>query len=109
MSYPEVVPVVIVGGYAPLDSYRLVARPGMPTSYPGIAADFEATFRELREMRCAVFLGAHGSYFNMQAKLKRMLSEGERVWIDPAGYRAMIDAAQKSFEQRLAEQKQQGL
>ncbi len=108
VSYPEVVPVVIVGGYAPLDSYRLVARPGHPASYPGIETDFEATFRELRELRCAVFLGAHGGYFDMNAKLKRMPSEGERVWIDPAGYRAMIDAAQKSFEQRLAEQTRQG-
>ena len=107
VSYPAVVPVVIVGGYAPLDSYRLVARPGQPVSYPGIAEDFEQTFEELRELRCAVFLGAHGSYFNMQAKLKRMPSDGERVWIDPAGYRAMIDAAKKSFKQRLAEESEQ--
>lgn len=97
-------PVVIVGGYAALDSYRLVARPGHPASYPGIAADFEQTFRTLRGLPCGIFLGAHGSYFGMQAKLAEMPVKGERVWIDPAGYAAMIAEAQQKFEQQVSEQ-----
>ena len=97
-------PVVIVGGYAALSSYRLVARPGHPASYPGIAADFAQTFRTLRALPCAVFLGAHGGYFDMQAKLKRMPSEGDRVWIDPAGYRAMIDEGEQAIQRKLKQQ-----
>jgi metallo-beta-lactamase class B len=97
-------PVVIVGGYAALNSYRLVATPGHPTSYPGIAADFEQTFQTLQSLPCGIFLGAHGSYFGMQAKLKQMPVKGERVWIDPAGYRTMIARAQRSLEQRIEEQ-----
>ena len=97
-------PVVIVGGYAPLDSYRLVARPGHPASYPGIAADFAATFRTLRGLPCQVFLGAHGSYFGMQAKLERLPMEGPRVWIDPTGYQSMIHDAQSVVKQRIRQQ-----
>lgn len=97
-------PVVIVGGYAALSSYRLVATPGHPASYPGIAEDFEQTFRTLRALRCGIFLGAHGSYFGMQAKLKQMPVKGERVWIDPAGYQAMIARAQQGFERQVSEQ-----
>ncbi len=99
-------PVVIVGGYAPLDSYRLVASPGHPASYPGIAADFAATFRTLRALPCQVFLGAHGSYFDMQAKLKRLPSEGQRVWMDPAGYQSLIHDAQGDVQQRIRQQEQ---
>ncbi len=97
-------PVVIVGGYAALSSYRLVARPGHPASYPGIAADFAETFRTLRGLPCAIFLGAHGEYFDMDAKLKRMPTEGDRVWIDPAGYRRMIAEGEQAIEKSIAEQ-----
>ncbi len=99
-------PVVIVGGYAPLDSYRLVASPGHPASYPGIAADFAATFKTLRALPCEVFLGAHGSYFDMQAKLRRLPSEGQRVWMDPVGYQSLIHDAQGDVQQRIRQQEQ---
>ena len=102
-------PVVIVGGYAALSSYRLVAHPGHPASYPGIAEDFAQTFRTLRGLPCAIFLGAHGGYFDMDAKLKRMPTEGDRVWIDPAGYRAMIAEGEQAIRKRMAEQAAAGL
>uniref|UniRef100_E6PZ19 Beta-lactamase-like n=1 Tax=mine drainage metagenome TaxID=410659 RepID=E6PZ19_9ZZZZ len=96
--------VVIVGGYAALSSYRLVATPTQPASYPGIAQDFEHTFAELRALPCDIFLGAHGSYFGMQQKLARLSIEGSKVWIDPAGYRQMIAEAEKQFKTKLAAQ-----
>jgi metallo-beta-lactamase class B len=57
--------VVIVGSWNVNPGFRLVDRPGKPASYPGIAADFERTFRVLKSLPCDVFLGAHGAYFNM--------------------------------------------
>ncbi len=96
--------VVIVGGYAALSSYRLVATPARPASYPGIAQDFERTFAELRALPCDIFLGAHGSYFDMQQKLARLTAEGTKVWIDPEGYRQMISEAEKRFNAQLASQ-----
>jgi metallo-beta-lactamase class B len=97
--------VVIIGGMAALPGYQLVAAPGHPESYPGIAADFEQTFSTLKALPCDIFLGAHGVYFNMLAKMDRMRTEGPEVFVDPAGYKAAIASAQASFEKMLAGQK----
>ena len=94
--------IVIVGGFAALPHYRFVDDPGHPASYPGIAADFERTFATLRALPCDVFLGAHGGYFDLLPKLERMPKEGPAVFIDPAGYQALIADAEHSFEVRLA-------
>jgi metallo-beta-lactamase class B len=93
--------VVIVGGLTVLSQYRLVSAPGHPASYPGIANDFTQTFATLRKLPCDIFLGAHGAYYNMLPKLARMPREGEAVWIDPQGYRAAIDRAEKDFQKAL--------
>lgn len=93
--------VVIVGGFSALNSYRLVATADRPASYPGIAKDFEHTFAILRSLRCDIFLGAHGEYFDMQQKLARRRDEGPAVWIDPEGYRRAVAEAQRNFEKRL--------
>lgn len=98
--------VVIVGGVAALSDYRLVATPGHPASYPGIAQDFEHTFATLRALPCDIFLGAHGSYFNLQEKLAKLPTEGPSVWIDPAGYRRFINESQQDFEHDLKAQEQ---
>ena len=95
---------VIVGGFAPLDSYRLAATAGHPASYPGIAEDFERTFARLEALPCDIFLGAHGAYFGMQAKLARGGATDASVWIDPSGYQRLIRDGQQSFEQRLRQQ-----
>ena len=94
--------VVIIGGMAALSQYRLSDRPGRRASYPGIAEDFRQTFRTLRGLPCDIFLGAHGEYFGMLAKLARMEASGATVWIDPAGYRAAVDHGEKAFEAALA-------
>ena len=96
--------IVIVGGTSFWSEYHFVATPGHAVSYPGIAQDFEHTFAVLRGLRCDVFLGAHGSYFNMLAKLKLYTRDGPRVFIDPAGYKKYVDDAQKTFEQALEKQ-----
>ncbi|HEY3705587.1 MAG TPA: subclass B3 metallo-beta-lactamase [Terracidiphilus sp.] len=99
--------VVIVGGFAALDSYRLVDSPKRPASYPGILTDFEHGFDVERSLPCDIFLGAHGSYFDMQQKLSRLPKDGSSVWIDPAGYREAIAAAEKSIEAKAEAQRQQ--
>lgn len=98
--------VVIIGGFAAVDSYRLVATPGHPTSYPGITQDFKRTFTTLRSLPCNIFLGAHGSYFNLQEKLAKMPTQGESVWIDPQGYQQAVNNAQQDFEQDLKAQEE---
>jgi metallo-beta-lactamase class B len=99
--------VVIVGGFAALDSYRLIDTARRPASYPGILADFKHGFAVERSLPCDIFLGAHGSYFDMQQKLARLPKEGPSVWIDSEGYHAAIAAAEKSIEAKAAAERGQ--
>ena len=99
--------VVIVGSWFVNPGYRLVDHPGKPASYPGIAADYEHSFVVWKSLPCDVFLGAHGQYFDMLAKLERAKTgAGESVWIDPEGYKTALTERQQAFESEL--KKQQG-
>jgi metallo-beta-lactamase class B len=99
--------VVIVGSWNVNPGYRLVDKPGKPASYPGIAADYEHSFVVWKSLPCDVFLGAHGAYFDMLAKLDRAKAgAGEAVWIDPEGYKAAVAERHQAFEAEL--KKQQG-
>ena len=96
--------VVIVGGLNPLD-YRLVAKPGKPLQWPTINSDFEHTFAVMKGLPCDIFLGAHGSYFDMLPKLARRSSAAdESVWVDSAGYRALLVSAERKYRAQVAEQ-----
>jgi metallo-beta-lactamase class B len=96
--------VVIVGGTGFWSEYHFVASPGHPVSYPGIVQDFPHTFAVLRSLPCDVFLGAHGGYFDMLAKLKHYPQDGPRVFIDPDGYKEFVAGAQETFEKALSKQ-----
>jgi metallo-beta-lactamase class B len=97
--------VVIIGGMALWSDFHLVPTPGHPASYPGIAADFRRTFRILHALPCDIFLGAHGGYFDLAAKLPRLHTEGPRVFIDPTGYQQAVTNAAADFNQAFAAQK----
>jgi metallo-beta-lactamase class B len=97
--------VVIVGGPNVNPGYRLVNNP----TYPEIAEDYAQTFRTLKSLPCDIFLGAHGLYFDMLAKLDRLKSAGSNPasnpFIDPDGYQAFVADRQQVFETELASQK----
>jgi metallo-beta-lactamase class B len=104
--------VVIVGSWY-WNDYRLVDGPGHPpryrASYPGIAADFEHTFALLHTLPCDIFLGAHGSYFDMLAKLERAKAgAGESAWVDPDGYQAALAKQESDFRETLARRQAAG-
>ena len=96
--------VVIVGGLRALSQYRLLDAPGQRASYPGIKEDFDKTFATLRALPCDIFLGAHGIYFGLLSKVKRMQTEGEAAFIDPKGYIDTVNAAQAEFDKTVAAQ-----
>ena len=96
--------VVIVGGWSPNPGVRLVAMPGKPASYPGIAADYDHAFATYKALPCDIFLGAHGLYFNMLSKLGRMPKEGSDVWIDPEGYRRAVAEHEADYRKVLLSQ-----
>jgi metallo-beta-lactamase class B len=97
--------VVIVGSWNVNPGFRLVDRPGKPASYPGITQDYQRTFAVLKDLPCDVFLGAHGQYFDMLAKLKKLRAgTTQNVWIDPQGYQAAVAERKAAFEAELMRQ-----
>jgi metallo-beta-lactamase class B len=97
--------VVIVGSWNVNPGFRLVDRPAQPASYPGIAEEYRRTFKVLKALPCDIFLGAHGSYFDMLAKLDRIKSGAtDSVWIDPQGYQAAVAEREQAFQTELKHQ-----
>jgi metallo-beta-lactamase class B len=97
--------VVIIGGMSFWSEYHFIDRPGHPASYPGIATDFQHTFATLHALPCDIFLGAHGSYFDMLTKLQRLPQIGPKVWIDPQGYKAALDEDEATFNKEFDRQR----
>ncbi len=94
--------VVIVGSPNVNPGYRLVNN----AEYPEIADDFARTFRVLKSLSCDIFLGAHGSYYGMEAKYARLKTgEGANPFVDPEGYRAYVADREKHYLDTLAAQK----
>jgi metallo-beta-lactamase class B len=93
--------VVIVGSPNVNEGYKLVGN----SSYPQIASDYERTFRVLKSLPVDFFLGAHGSYFDLDTKYARMKEGTASPFIDPAGYKSYVTDREKAFRTELAMQK----
>ncbi len=92
--------VVIVGSPNVNPGYKLVGN----QQYPKIADDYRHEFKLLRDLKCDVFLGAHGSYFGMKAKYQRWKDGDHDAFIDAGGYSQYIDDREKAFEAEFARQ-----
>ena len=76
-----------------------------PESYPGIRADFERSFATLRSLPADIFLGAHGSFFDMDRKLRERATASDPVapFMDRPGYREYIEDHERQFRKKLGE------
>ncbi len=92
--------VVIVGSPNVNPGYKLVNN----AAYPQIAGDYEKMFRVLRSLPCDVFLGAHGDYYNLEAKFARLRPGGANPFIDPIGYKNYVDDREQAFRAELTRQ-----
>src|SRR5215213_6909466 len=93
--------VVIVGSPNVNPGYKLVGN----TTYPRITEDFEQTFRVLKSLSCDYFLGAHGSYFDLETKYKRMKAGESTAFFDPSGYMNYVTEREQAFRRELRKQK----
>lgn len=77
-----------------------------PETYPGIRADYERSFSELRNLPADIFLGSHSSWFHMEQKLLERSKGGDPVdpFIDRDGYLDYIDQAEARFREEAARQ-----
>ncbi len=92
--------VVIVGSPNVNPGYKLAAN----KAYPRIAQDYKHGFQVLKSLPCDIFLGAHGSYFDLTAKYPRWKAGDRNAFIDPAGYKAYIADREQAFEAELDRQ-----
>jgi metallo-beta-lactamase class B len=92
--------VVIVGSPNVNPGYRLVRN----SAYPSIASDYERTFHVLKSLPVDLFLGAHGSYFDLQTKYARLQAGATTPFVDPAGYRRYVAERESAFRRELARQ-----
>ncbi len=94
--------VVIIGGTAVNSGFKLFDN----AQYPQIATDYERAFKKLKSLPCDIPLGAHGAYFDMEAKHQRMIKGDKAAFIDPDGYRTYVAAAETSFLNERAKQRE---
>ena len=70
--------------------------------YPTVVADYRKQFEILKSLKCDVFLGAHGSYFNMKSKIERAKANpAANPFIDPNGYTQFLQRAEQRFLDQL--------
>lgn len=93
--------VVIIGSPNVNPGYRLLGN----TVYPRITDDYEQTFRRLRSLSCDYFLGAHGSYYNLETKYPKLKAGASTAFIDPAGYKEYVEEREQAFRRELRKQK----
>ena len=92
--------VVIVGSPNVNAGYKLVNN----ALYPQIASDYERMFRVLKSLPCDVFLGAHGNYYDMEAKYAKLKPGEANPFVDPEGYKSYIAEREQTFRAELAKQ-----
>jgi metallo-beta-lactamase class B len=92
--------VVIVGSPNVNPGYKLVNN----ARYPEIADDYARGFRVLKSLPCDVFLGAHGSYYEMEAKYAKLNAGAANPYIDPEGYRNYVAEREQAFLSELQKQ-----
>jgi metallo-beta-lactamase class B len=92
--------VVIVGSPNVNPGYKLVNN----ALYPEIAGDYAHGFDVLKSLPCDVFLGAHGSYYDLEAKYAKLNAGGANPYIDPEGYRNYVAEREQAFLSELQKQ-----
>ncbi len=74
-----------------------VGSPSVPSEYrltPEMIAQYRAQFATLESLRCDVFLGSHGTFFNLEEKMKT------HDFVDPEAYRRFVATMKAASEAR---------
>ena len=89
--------VVMVGGVSANPGYKLKG----DAQYPEMIGDFRRTFQTLKGLPCDVFLGAHGGYFGMEKKYKKLQAGDRLAFVDQMGLKAFVVESEKEFEEKV--------
>ncbi len=90
--------VVVVGSLS-LNAAVLVNN----TAYPQIADDFRKSFAKMRTLKADVFVGSHNGFYQMAQKYPKIAAGAPNPYVDPQGYKALVDSSEKAFNDRMKE------
>jgi metallo-beta-lactamase class B len=93
--------VVIIGSANVNEGYKLRYN----DKYPEIISDYEHTFTVLKSLRCDIFLGAHGAYYNMEEKYRRLMQGGSNPFLDERGYQSYVEDREVAFKNALRKER----
>ena len=91
---------VIIGSPNVNPGYKLVNN----KEYPQIAQDYKHGFEVLESLPCDLFLGSHGSYFDLKEKYGKWKAGDKNAFVDPAGYKTFVEQHEQKFEAALKKQ-----
>jgi len=75
--------------------------------WPNIAEVYARSFKILKRLHCDVFLGPHASFFDMQAKFRRLSADPKiNPFIDAQGYRNYLARLEQRYEEQLQQDRQ---
>ena len=77
---------------------------GMP-KYPGIGDDYARTFKAQKDMPIDVWLASHASQFKLHQKYKPGDPYNPDRFVDPKGFKAAVEALEKTYRQQLAKER----
>ncbi len=76
----------------------------VPEAYPGMIANYRATFAKVRTMPADVFLANHDIFFDLHAKRSRQLAGEADAFVDPAELHRFNTEMEQGFAAALAKQ-----
>ena len=92
--------VVFAGSMSINPGVRMINNP----TWAGIREAYANSFATLKSLPCDVFLGPHAPFFDMEAKVPKMLS-GKPNFIDPAGYKRYIARWRRAGLEQVAKER----
>jgi metallo-beta-lactamase class B len=75
------------------------------SKYPGIAADYERSFRVLRALACDIFLAAHAGQYRLHDKYKGKYDPD--AFLDPEGLKRSVAENEAKFRAQLKQEQAQ--
>ncbi len=73
-----------------------------PESYPGMVANFRATFAKVRKMKADIFLANHDNFFDLAEKRARQIAGDANAFVDPDELQRFNRLMETRFEAELA-------
>ncbi|MGH9785930.1 MAG: subclass B3 metallo-beta-lactamase [Terriglobia bacterium] len=94
--------VVVACGVRAQENVPLIGN----TKYPEIANDFAGSFATLKSLPADIFLGVHGSWFDLAGKAKRLeQAGGPNPFLNPGEYRDYIATFERQYMDQLLKER----